>query len=322
VRSTSLPSWIKALAGLSAQSVAPHVFSVTGERLSYARVDRSGSGFSLAAWRSIDLLPETFQEGILGGPGRDPRLFSERLSELLRLVPGQVRQASLVLPDAWLRVAFTDGGDLPRGGAAREEVLRWKLKRLVPYRVDELRIRGQELPALGYAEAGQRVLLGFALEALLEQLESAFSAFGIRLGLITNAGLAALDALAPIRRRGLVALTLVADEEYSMVVAHDGDPVMVRHKTGGHSIHEGELVRRDLRLTRDYLEQQLPGVPVGSVSLLAPAEVGASWQSWLNEELGPTQTLSFAQLLPITGAEGRPLAELLPLVGAAATEVA
>ena len=58
-----------------------------------------------------------------------------------------VRDASLVMPDAWLRVTFTESGDLPSAADARDEVLRWKLRRLVPFRVDELRVGATEVDA-------------------------------------------------------------------------------------------------------------------------------------------------------------------------------
>ncbi|HEX4952243.1 MAG TPA: hypothetical protein VF017_02455 [Thermoanaerobaculia bacterium] len=324
MRSISLPSWIERLLGLSTRPVPPHVFAVDEGRLSYARFERSGGGFQLTDWRSVALAAETFQEGLLGGPIREPRVFTERLGELLRTAAGTVKSASLVLPDAWLRIAFTEGGQLPKAGPARDEVLRWKLKRLVPYRVEELRISASELETPAGASE-QRLMLAFALEALLAQLEDAFAAHGVTLGQITSTGLAALAAAARLPSKGLVGLTLVGERDHTMLFAKDGEPVLFRFKSGvGGGRGDEDLIRRDLRLTRSFLEEQFGGEDgFAEVCVLAPPSQEASWVSWLSEELvTPAQPLHGAHLVRLAGAEGRPLTELVPMLGAAALEVA
>ncbi len=290
--------------------------------MSYARLERSGNGVALMESRSTEIPPGTFQEGLLGGPCRDPRLLHEKLGELIEGLSATVREASLVLPDAWLRIVFTDGGDLPRTGTDRDEVLKWKLKRLVPYRVEELRVRGSELTPYG-ATGSPRLMMAFALEGLLSQLEGVFEAEGIHLGQITNSALAGLDALSGVADDGLKALTLVGHHDYTMVVARGGEPVLHRYKSLQGSDGESELIRRDLRLTRTFLEQQLPDVPLAAVCLVAPREVEASWLAWLSEELEqPARPVAREHLPPLAGAESRPLGELVPLLGAALREVA
>ena len=88
-------------------------------------------------------------------------------------------------------------------------MLRWKLKRLVPFRVDELRIGAVEVTPLPGQEEPRRLLLGFAVEALLAALEAAFERVGIRLGRISSTSLALLAALVePAAGDGLTALVL------------------------------------------------------------------------------------------------------------------
>ncbi len=301
----------------------PHVFAIDEGRLSYARFERAGGGFQLTDWRSVALAPGTFQEGLLGGPLREPRVFADRLGDLLRTAAGTVKSASLVLPDAWLRIAFTEGGQLPKAGPARDEVLRWKLKRLVPYRVEELRISASETgPATSPAEG--RLMLAFALEALLDQIEEAFASHGVTLGQITSAGLAALAAAARLPRKGLIGLTLVGERDHTLLFARDGEPVLFRFKSGVGSSGDEDLIRRDLRLTRSFLEEQF-GEEGGfaEVCVLAAPNQEPSWVTWLSEELlTPAQPLHSGHLVRLGGAEGRPLPELVPLLGAAALEVA
>ena len=69
MRSTKLPSWISGpfakLAGLAPVPVAPHVFSVSAERLDYARFERGAEGFECRELHSLDLPENSFQRGHL-----------------------------------------------------------------------------------------------------------------------------------------------------------------------------------------------------------------------------------------------------------------
>ena len=120
----------------------PHAFRVDAQSIAYAGFRREGGVYTVAETAEAALPPETFHEGLLGGPPREPERFREAVAALVGGLSDPPREASLVLPDAWLRVAFTDLA-APPTGADREEVLRWKLKRLVPFRVDELRLTAQ-----------------------------------------------------------------------------------------------------------------------------------------------------------------------------------
>jgi len=101
------------------------------------------------------------------------------------LFPG-LRLGCLVVPDAWLRVSFSEITDVPRQAEARDEVLRWKLRRLVPFRVDELRVNAAEVAPLPVQEEPRRLLLGFGVEQLLAQIEDAFAAHHVHIGRIAD----------------------------------------------------------------------------------------------------------------------------------------
>jgi hypothetical protein len=305
--------------------VPPHVFAVGPGRLAYGRFDRGRGGFQLAAFRQAELPADTFQDGLLGGPLREPRSLSDALAALLAGLPGGVRAASLVLPDAWLRVAFAEGGDLPRAGSAREEVLRWKLKRLVPFRVEELRVAGAEVAPLD-GDGTPRLLLGFGLEVLLAQLEATFSEQGITLGQISNRGLSLLAAVAELGAGGeLVSLAVIGPEGYTLAFARRGEPVLHRYKPipeAATPAARSALVRRDLRLTRSFLGEQLPDLPRLPAIVAAPAQAGPQWLDWVGQGLGGSAVpLGYSHLPPLSGVEGVEEADIGPLLGAAAREV-
>ncbi len=328
MRSTKLPSWIERLLGFDPVPAPPHVFSLDGEQLRYGQLTRDRHGFRLRVWREVALPRDPFQHGPLGGPLRDPAAFRELVAGLVRSIPGGVREASLVLPDAWLRVTFTESGDLPKETAALDEVLRWKLRRLVPFRVDELRVDAAEVTPVPNQEEPRRLLLGFAVEQLLAQIEEAFAAAGVRIGKISNASLSLLSAVQPAANGAFSALVLVADEGYTLIFARGGEPVLHRYKGFTGNLPDAAragFVGRDLKLTRNFLDEHFPGATLGSVLLLSPPELEPAWLDRLEEGLGrPAAPVDGRHLPPLRAEESGvpPWRSLAPMLGAARQEVA
>jgi hypothetical protein len=307
----------------------PHVFALDGARLRYGQFLRDRQGFRCRSLRQAALPRDAFHSGLLGGPLRDSAAFQGTVGGLLKSIPGGVRDASLVIPDAWLRVAFTESGELPRTAEQRDEVLRWKLRRLVPFRVDELRVSAAEVPPLPRQEEPRRLLLGFAVEQLLAQVEDGFAAHGVRLGQISNTSLSLLSALASSRSDDLTALALVDEGGYSLVFVRGGAPVLHRYKAfsggGGADGARTGFVVRDLKLTRNFLDEHLPGLPLARVLLAAPPEHEPVWMDLLAEGLGePAAPLDGRHLPPLRSEEGAvpTWRELAPMLGAARQEVA
>jgi hypothetical protein len=307
--------------------VPPHVFLLDGGKLRYAQFPRDRHGYRFRGYREVGLGRDPFHHGPLGGPLRDPAAFSDVVSGIVKGIGGGVKDASLVVPDAWLRVTFTESGDLPKAADAKDEVLRWKLRRLVPFRVDELRIGASEVSPLAVQEEPRRMLLGFAVEQLLAQVEEAFAASGIRLGNISNASLSLLQAIEGLSADRFSALLIVEEEGYTLIFARGGEPVLHRYKAFAGSLPEvsrSGLVTRDLKLTRNFLDEQLPGAALGAVLLVAPPELESLWLERLEEGLGtPAAPLDGRHLPPLRAEDGSIPAwrDLAPMLGAARGEV-
>ena len=328
MRSTKLPSWIERLLGFDPIPSSPHVFSLDEERLRYGHFARDRHGFRLRAYRETELPRDPFQHGPLGGPLRDPIGFRDLVAGMVKAIPGGVREASLVLPDAWLRVTFTESGDLPKETAALDEVLRWKLRRLVPFRTDELRVDAAEVSPVPDQEEPRRLLLGFAVEQLLAQIEEAFAAAGVRIGKISNASLSLLSAVQPAANGAFSALVLAGEEGYTLIFARGGEPVLHRYKGFTGNLPDAAragFVGRDLKLTRNFLDEHFPGATLGSVLLLSPPELEPAWLDRLEEGLGrPAAPVDGRHLPPLRAEEPGvpPWRSLAPMLGAARQEVA
>ncbi len=362
MRSIKLPSWSKRLLGFAPLPSPPHVFALDETRLRYGQLAADRQGLRLRAFRQLGLPADSFHNGMLGGPLRDAGAFRELVGAILENLPGGVREASLVIPDAWLRVTYAESGDLPRGGAALDEVLRWKLRRLVPFRVDELRVSATLVAPLPGQEEPRRLLLGFAIEQLLAQLEDAFAAHGVRLGQISNVSLSLLEALAPASeksartggaqapaasaawqargtapitpvskdRSSFMALALVEDDGYALIFARRGEPVLHRYKATPAAAADtapGGSVVRDLRLTRNFLDEHFPGSALETVLLLAPPALEPIWLDRLEQGLGRRAAVVDDTVLPPLRSEDGftrlpPWREVAPMIGAARRMVA
>lgn len=313
----------------------PHAFSLDGRRLRYGQFVRDRQGFRLRNWRQAALPPDAFHAGLLGGPLRDPAAFTALVGGLIQGVTG-IRDASLIVPDAWLRVSFSEITDVPKQAEPRDEVLRWKLRRLVPFRVDELRVGAAEVEPLPVQEEPRRLLLGFGVEQLLAQVEDAFAAHHIRIGRITSSSLALLSAVeipaGTSSGGGFSAVVQVESEGYTLIFARGGEPVLHRYKpfTGG--MPEGPqvaFVTRDLKLTRNFLHENFPGSTLDPVLLLAPPEEEQNWMERLREGLG--EGTAIPSVIPIDGRAlpslrsedpvAPPWREIAPMLGAVRQEI-
>lgn len=305
----------------------PHAFSVDAHRLRYGQFVRDRSGFRLRGWREAALPPDAFHSGLLGGPLRDPAAFQALVGGMVNGIGKGLREASLVVPDAWLRVTFSEMTDVPSRSDARDEVLRWKLRRLVPFRVDELRVDGVEVEPLPVQEEPRRMLLGFGVEQLLAQLEDAFSAHGVRIGRITSSSLALLSAVEIPATGGFSAVVQVEPEGYALIFARGGEPVLHRYKpfTGGMADAAQGFVTRDLKLTRNFLDEHFPGSTLGPVLLLALPDVEPLWMERLQEGLGERAIAIDGRQLPSLRSEdpvAPPWRDLASMLGAVRQEVA
>jgi hypothetical protein len=83
----------------------------------------------------------------------------------------------------------------------------------------------------------------------------------------------------------------------------------------------GTLIERELRLTRVFLDENLPRAEIGRVVLAAPAHLETPWLEWLGDGLGRRAEPLRREHLPLAGELPAAWREVAPMVGAAAREV-
>ena len=323
MRSTRSLSWIERLLGFAPVPPPPHVFSLGPTELRYAFLQRGPQGLVLEDERIVELPNDTFVSGVLGGPLREARPFFEAVGELVQRLPRKIHEASLVLPDTWLRLTFTELAELPRQTAMREEVLRFKLKRLVPFRVDDLRVKASLVTPFPDQAEPLRVLLGFSIEPLMAQIEDAFAAAGVHLGSVTNTTLATLASVDPLMHENqLVALLVVHPDAYTLSYMKDGEPVIYRYKAFSEGGVDADSVARDLRMTESFVRRHFPNAPIARAFFVTPPEHEDLWSRWIGDELGaPLEQLGYGHFSLLRARPATSWLAMAPLLGAANLEV-
>ena len=332
MRSTRLPSWIERLAGLDDPRGPASVFLLDERELVLARFLRQGGPMpELQAVRRRELPADTFQEGTLGGPLREPARFHEVVAELHQAADaatgGAIPAAALVLPDRWLRLTFAELEEVPRNPQQREEALRFKLRKQVPFRVEELRVRGART-GNGAAESS-RFLIAFGVERVLAQVEDSFRRAGIHIGMVTNAVLGAAHAIRQAPDSGGAFLLLLAHRDgYSLLAHTEEGPALYRYKSFDPTLPSpvaSGLAVRELRLTRSFIEERgLFGAGAGlpaHVLMLAADASRETWRERIEDGLGlPARALEADAASGIGSEAGElELDRALPMLGASLT---
>ncbi|MDX1632559.1 MAG: hypothetical protein R3234_11890 [Thermoanaerobaculia bacterium] len=302
------------------------MFGISEEDLVYVRFPRDESGARyLESVRREEIPPETFGAGPLGGSLQRPTSMVEAVERLLAPDPEEVRRASLVVPDGWLRLAFLEVDELPSGREARQEVLRWKLDRVVPVPAEDLRLVAvEDVGPAGEGSGGHRILVGFAREPLVAALEDSFLGAGIEVGRIVNRTVASLPAVEEGNGEpGLRAVVNVFRGSYGLAFSHRDEPVLYRTKGFDGETGDGrrsETILQDLRLTRGFLREQRGDEPLTDVRLLAAPAHRSEWSRWLEEGLGLQPRILTSRDLPVRGLD-LSVEEAAPLLGVVLQEI-
>jgi hypothetical protein len=326
VRSIASPSWIERALGFAPVPVPPVAVAVSRDALSLAVFRSEGGGLVLRDFDSVELPPTVFSNGPLGGPVNDAGALDAAVASLLARVSGRHPRVSVVLPDAWARGMTVELDELPAAPDLAREILRFRLRKMVPFRVEELRLSAAPIERLADQQDGLRTLVLLAAEGICAALEEAFSRHHVRVGQIVNQTLARLQALAVGGRLpGLAALATVEPEGFAVVFARDGAPVVWRQKSFTDGLADADrarLLAAELRLTRTFLAERLAGEQLAAALLAAPTSVEGFWKQVLEEGLNhPVVSMGPAHL-PLALDASVPAALLAPLVGAASREVA
>jgi type IV pilus assembly protein PilM len=193
-------SKIRASAQLSTQSVGrpPVAVEISPEGvLAAARPSaRARRGASDTAqgnvFAFVPLSPGALIPGIEETNLRAPEAVTAAIRSALDEISPRSRALTLILPDAVVRVFVLDFDSLPAKPAEALPVVRFRLRKMVPFEVEHA---GVSYQLLSQTESECKVLAAVVPGPILAEYESAVRAAGYEPGAVLSSTLAALEAL-------------------------------------------------------------------------------------------------------------------------------
>src|SRR5262249_37069436 len=228
------------MAGLTQKAARPRLAcEITPEGVIAARASDNSSRLEVFTGRRLS-------EGAitpgLGGPNvLNPEALRGALSSALGAVAGKSRDVIAVLPDAAIRVVLIDFEDLPVKPAESEPVIRFRLKKSLPFDVDQAVLSYDVVRSNGNVS----VAAAISPRAVIEEYEKALRDAGYSPGVVIPSSLAAL---------GLI----------------EGDRPTLVLKVDPLNITIAAVQRQELRLVRTLDNPHGPTSP-------PPERAGAAW---------------------------------------------
>ncbi len=121
---------------------------------------------------------------------RDRDAVSQSIRDALGSFGNRSHNVIALLPDAAVRVVFLDFESLPNNRQEAEAVVRFRLKKSLPFDVEKAKVSYHSQPGGGTL----RVIAAVALSSIVEEYESAFLEAGYNPGVVLPSMLGALGA--------------------------------------------------------------------------------------------------------------------------------
>ena len=161
---------------------------ISADRVLAGKLADSGGLVDSVAARELppgSVVPDLTENNI-----RQPEVVRKAINDAVGSVAGRLRDVVGVLPDAAVRVVLLDFDTLPSSPAEAEGVVRFRLKKSLPFDVDKAKVSYHVQQSLG----GLRLVAAVALTSVIEDYEAAFRDAGYSAGVILPSMLAALGA--------------------------------------------------------------------------------------------------------------------------------
>src|SRR5258706_16312615 len=126
----------------------------------------SVSGRILEVYAAGELAPGSVVPDLTEANIRQPEALREALREVLDEVAGRSKDVIAVLPDAAARVMLLDFDTLPPNAREADGVVRFRLKKSLPFDVEQAKVSYVSQPA---KESGVRVVAAVVLDKVLEE---------------------------------------------------------------------------------------------------------------------------------------------------------
>jgi type IV pilus assembly protein PilM len=183
---------------LDATPHPPLAIEIGLDSVAGARCTRTGGGdsYGVATLPPGALVPSAVETNIINAAA-----LKAAIESVCTRLRAKDESVALILPDPVIRVFVQHFDDFPRSKAEADPMLRWKLKKSVPFEVDETLISYmRQAPR----EAGVDVVTALARLRIIREYEALAEAVGLHAGVVLSSSLAAI-ALIEAHRPTLLA---------------------------------------------------------------------------------------------------------------------
>lgn len=179
---------------------------------------------------AVENLPQGLVEPSLTEPiVRSIEELGKIIKATLIKAGAMTNRISLAVPDACARVAIHPLEALPSRREEKTELLKWKLKKTIPYDIDDSHLSFVEQKT----EAGKTYVITANIhKEVLAQLEQVFESLGIHVGFVTLSAFAAYELLARQRQDEIgesVLFMRVRSSNISSLIIQQEAVVFYRH---------------------------------------------------------------------------------------------
>jgi len=159
---------------------------IAADRVIAARAADSRQVLELCS--TSELAPGCVVPDLTEGNLRQPDAVVSALREVLGNVGSRSREITAVLPDAAVRVALLDFETLPPNHEEAESVVRFRLRKSLPFDVDKAKVSYQAQTSNGTV----RVVAAVALNSVIQEYEAVIREAGFNPGVVLPSMLAAV----------------------------------------------------------------------------------------------------------------------------------
>jgi type IV pilus assembly protein PilM len=163
---------------------------ISADAVVAARANQHGQ---LEAYTAKELPHGAVLPGLIEANVQRGDWLRDTIKAVLDEVAARARDVVSILPDAAVRVALLDFETLPEKREEAEAVVRFRLKKSLPFDVDKARVSYQVQP--GSSSKELKVIAAVALASVLDEYEAAFRDSGYAPGVVLPSMLAALGAV-------------------------------------------------------------------------------------------------------------------------------
>ena len=190
---------------------------IAADRVVAGRISERGS--TVDACTAGELAPGSVVPDLLEANLRERQRVFDTVRDTLGALNSRSRDVIAVLPDAAVRVVLLDFETLPANRTEAESVVRFRLKKSLPFDLDKAKISYHAQQSAN----GLKVVAAVALSSVIEDYESIFREAGYSPGIVLPSMLAALGAAEAARPT----LVVKVDSRTTSIAILDKDQLLL-----------------------------------------------------------------------------------------------